>query len=258
MKRFFIFFLAGLIIVLGIWHIAIPDTMILRLFNAALEEQGLSAEMTGTKKGFFFSFVSDRLNIQKNGVTLVSIENVRGKIDPLSPFSFRLSFFLSGHVGGGSMNTRFDLLRSKKFLSVTINNAEIEDIPLLSTVGLEGKGLLSGDLKVENDFGELKFNINNADIKSISFGGMPVPLEMFSEAKGFLSLNSDATEIKSLTLEGEGIFARAKGSIAGSAVRLDIELMPERSFKEKNPIFSLLEQYRKSPGYYFIPINNNI
>jgi hypothetical protein len=34
--------------------------------------------------------------------------------------------------------------------------------------------------------------------------------------------------------------------------------MPERSFREKNYIFSALEQYKVSPGYYSIPITSNL
>jgi type II secretion system protein N len=243
---------------MGFWHIAVSDALIMSFFNTALNEKGLHADMSGMRKGFFFNFEAGRLTIDRSGVALITIENVRGKIDPFSPFVFRLTFLLSGDVGGGSINTRLDLLRNKKLLSITIDKSEIENIPLLSTMGLTGTGIFSGDLRAENDFGEIKFNIDNVDIKTASFGGIPVPLEMFSGIKGLLSLSGNTTEIKSLTLEGEGIYARVQGNISAGRINLDLELMPEASFKERNPVFSLLEQYKISPGYYSVPIISNL
>jgi type II secretion system protein N len=258
MKRFFTSILIGLLIVIGLWHIAIPDRVILHLFNRALEPQGLSAEMTGIKKGFFFSFISDRLKIQKSGITLISVENVHYKIDFFSLLNLRLSFLLSGDLGKGKITARSDLLWREKIVNIKIEKAEIEGNALLSAAGTAGSGLFSGDLKIINNSGEFSFSLTNAKFQPSSFGGIPLPLEFISDAKGLFSLNSDDTEIKSLTLEGDGIFVRIKGKVASSMVDLNIELMPERSFMEKNPIFYLLEQYRISPGYYVIPIGSNV
>jgi hypothetical protein len=107
---------------------------------------------------------------------------------------------------------------------------------------------------MENSSGEIRFDLTNAAFESASFGGIMIPLEMFYKARGAMKINNNAVDITSFALEGDGIYARIKGNITAGRSSLILELMPERSFKEKNYIFSVLEQYKVSPGYYSIPI----
>lgn len=254
MKRFLIAGIAGILIVLGAWQIAVPGSLITDLIENSLQDKGLHADFMGFKKGLFFNFESRQITLKKSGTTLLSIENARGRVNLFSLFALRLSVVFNGDISGGRMNGRVDLLHGKNRTDIAIDRAGIEGISFFSVMGLAGKGIFSGDMRMENSSGEIRFDLTNAAFESASFGGIMIPLEMFYKARGAMKINGNAVDITSFALEGDGIYARIKGNITAGRSSLILELMPERSFKEKNYIFSVLEQYKVSPGYYSIPI----
>jgi type II secretion system protein N len=257
-KRLLIAGLAGIVIVLGFWQIAVPDSLITDLIGNSLSAKGLHADFTGFRKGLLFTFEARRITLKKSGNPLLSIENARARIKPLSLLALRLPVLFDGDISGGRMNARVDLLHAGNLTDITIDKAEMEGIPFFRTLGLAGsRGTLSGDMKIENSSGEIRFALSNAVFESASFGGITLPLEMFSNARGAMTIDNNTVGIKSFAMEGDGIYARIKGNIREGRARLTAELMPERSFKEKNYIFSMLEQYKVSPGYYSIPINSD-
>lgn len=258
MKRFLIAGIFGIIIVLGFWQIAVPNSLITDLIENSLEDKGLHADFAGFRKGLFFNFEAEQITLKKSGSSLLSVENARARVDLLSLLGLRLSVLFDGDIGGGRMNGRVDLLHNNR-VDIAIDKAAIEGIPLFRVLGLEGSsGIFSGDMKMENSSGEIRFDLTNAVFESASFGGIMLPLEMFYQARGAMTINNNTFDIKSFALEGDGIYARIKGNITEGRARLTAELMPERSFKEKNYIFSMLEQYKVSPGYYSIPITSNL
>lgn len=257
MKRFLIAGIAGIIIVLGSWQIAVPGSLITDLIENSLEDKGLHADFVGFEKGLFFNFESRQITLKKSGTTLLSVENARGRVNLLSLFALRLSVVFNGDISGGRMNGRVDLLHGKNRIDIAIDKAGIEGISLFRVLGLGGRGIFSGDMKMENSSGEIRFDLTNAAFESASFGGIVLPLEMFYKARGAMTINNNTVDIKSFALEGDGIYARIKGNITAGRSNLAIELMPERSFRERHAIFSVLEQYKVSPGYYSIPIKSN-
>ena len=257
MKRFLIACIAGIFIVLGFWQIAVPGSLITDLIGKSLEEKGLHADFTGLKKGLFFNIESSQITLKKSGTPLLSIENAKARVNPLSLLALRLPVLFDGDLGGGRINGRVDLLHFDRSV-VTIDKAEMEGISLFRALGLAGvRGIFSGEMKIENSSGEIRFALTNAVFESASFGGITLPLEMFNTARGAMSINNNTIDIKSFALEGDGIYARIKGHITEGKASLTAELMPERSFKEKNYLFAMLEQYKVSPGYYSIPITSN-
>jgi len=257
-KRFLIVGIAGVIIVLGFWQIAIPGSLITDLIENSLEDKGLHADFAGFRKGLFFNFESRQITIKKSDASLLLIENARGRVNPLSLLALRLSVLFDGDISGGRLNGRIDLLHGKNRANITIDKAEMERIPFFRALGFAGsRGVFSGDMNIEKSRGEIRFALTNAAFESASFGGITLPLEMFYKARGAMTINNNTVDIKSFALEGDGIYARIKGNITDGRAALTAELMPERSFKEKNYIFSMLEQYKVSPGYYSIPINSN-
>ena len=258
MKRLLIAGLAGIVIVLGFWQIAVPGSLITDLIENSLAAKGLHADFTGFRKGLFFNFEARQITLKKSGTSLLSIENARARLKPLSLLVLRLPVLFDGDISGGRMNGRVDLLHAGNRADITIDKAEMEGISLFRALGLAGsRGIFSGDMKIENSSGEIRFALTNAVFESASFGGIMLPLEMFNKARGAMTINNNTVDIKSFALEGDGIYARIKGNITEGRASLTAELMPERSFKEKNYIFSMLEQYKVSPGYYSIPITSN-
>ena len=258
MKRLLIAGLAGIVIVLGFWQIAVPGSLITDLIENSLEDKGLHADFMGFRKGLFYNFESRQITLKKSGALLLSIENARARVNPLSLLALRLPVLFDGDISGGRINGRVDLLHDNR-ADITIEKAEMEGISLFRALGLAGsRGIFSGDMKIENSSGEIRFALTNAVFESASFGGIMLPLEMFNKARGAMTINNNTVDIKSLALEGDGIYARIKGNITDGRASLTAELMPERSFNEKNYIFSMLEQYKVSPGYYSIPITSNL
>jgi type II secretion system protein N len=257
-KRVLIACLAGIIIVLGFWQIAVPGSLITNLIESSLEDKGLHADFTGFRKGLFFSFETQQITLRKSGSPLLSIENARARINPLSLLALRLPVLFDGDISGGRMKGRVDLLHDNKGADITIDKAAIEGIPLFRVLGFAGsRGTFSGDMKIENGSGEIRFALASAVFESASFGGVTLPLEVFNSARGAMTINDSTVDIKSFALEGDGIYARIKGHITEGKASLTAELMPERSFKEKNYLFAMLEQYKVSPGYYSIPITRD-
>ena len=258
MKQVLLAGLAGIIIVLGFWQIAVPVSLITDLIENTLEAEGLHADFTGFRKGLFFNFEAEQITLKKSGASLLSVENARARVDPMSLLSLRVSVLFDGDISGGRMNARVDLLHDNR-TDITINKASMEGIPYFRALGLSGsRGTLSGDMKIEKSSGEIKFTVTDAVFEPASFGGIMLPLEMFNKARGAMTINNNTVEIRSFALEGDGIYARIKGKITEGRASLTVELMPERTFKEKNYIFSMLEQYKVSPGYYSIPITSNL
>jgi type II secretion system protein N len=257
-KRFFaagIFFAA---LFFGVWLIAIPDSLLIALIGNSLEDSGMRFDVIGLKKGLFYNFEAEHVMLKKSNSTLLSIDGAVGKINPFSLIMLKLPVHISGSIGGGRIIGDLDLLGGKNHIDLNIDNVEIEGIPFFGLVGLKGSGLFSGRLTAQSNAGDAKFAVTDLHIGSASFGGLPVPLDMFQSARGALIIRDGTIGVESFSLEGAGIYARIKGEIAGKTLNLVMELMPERSLREKMPVFGLIKNFEVSPGYYSIPIKSTI
>lgn len=242
----------------AVWYIAIPDSVVSDLIEGAFRNSSMSVQVTHLRKGLFFNLAIDGIALKKSGNTLLTIENATARINPFSLFMMRLTLHFSGDLGGGKIDGRVDLLKGRDRIDVHVGEAHLEDVPFFSIIKLEGKGVLSGDITLENNRGNIRLEIREAALKTGTFGGVTVPLEMFDTARGAFSLGYGMLKVTSFSLEGKGIYARIKGVIVGGNTNLTMELMPDKSLMASDPVFSLLESYRVSPGFYSIPINGNL
>jgi type II secretion system protein N len=257
-KRFLIAGLAAALFVIGLWIVAVPETLLTSLIEGAMHDSDMSIETAGVKKGPFFDFTCDGIHLKKNDKTLIELENIAGKINPLSLLMLRLNVHFHGETGGGRVKGTLDLLGGKSHVEIALTDADVAGMPFLGFLGIEGKGVLKGVLKIENARGDVKFSVNDARFGSGSFGGAAVPLDVFTDARGAMSIAGDSVRITSFALEGNGIYARVSGDITAGKMNLIVELMPEKSFKDSNFIFLVLEKYKTSPGHYSIPITGSL
>lgn len=257
MRRFLIGGIGVLILSLGFWQIVVTDSLITDLIRNALDEKGLQVDIVGLRKGLFFTFESEQLTITKSGEKILSTEQARGRLDLLSLFVFKLPFFFSADLGGGKIVGMIELLHTTNPWEISVDGVNITEIPVFGRLGFLGRGRISGNLKMKNNTGEMRFDLAGAELQSVSRAGITVPLDFFDKGRGFITINGDAFFIQSFVLEGDGIYARIKGSITSGRSSLVLELMPEQSFRHKHTVFSLLEPYRISPGHYSIPLNGN-
>lgn len=259
MKR--VILAAGIIAVLifyGLWLIAISEGLLIDLIENSLKGAPLSVEITDLRKGLFYNFKSQRVTLKRSGKTLLSIENAAGNIHPFSLFLMKIALSFNGAISGGEIQGKVDLMKGRHRVNVHIENAKIEGIPLFEVMGLRERGTLSGELKIEDGFGDLRFSIKDAKFERGSFSGVMIPLDMFDNAKGAMAIHGDLIKIVSFSLEGKGIYARIKGNITGNVVDLTIEIMRDSSLKGKTYLFSMIEHYNVSPGYYMIPIKSRL
>ena len=107
-----------------------------------------------------------------------------------------------------------------------------------------------------DDTGEARFSIREARFEGAFPGVDFLPLDLFQSIRGSLTIEKTIT-VKSLTLEGRGVYARVNGNIKGNSLDMKIELMMDSSFGQEPVLAKDLGQYRVSPGYYVIPFSHN-
>lgn len=258
MKRLLFALLITAAIVFGIWLIVIPSSLIIHQIENSLHRNDLQGEITGLKKGLFFSFTSQNIILKKHDNTLLSLDNVVGKMNPLSLFMMRLTLTFHGDISGGKITGNVTLLKGKNHLNVSIDNATIDGIPLFNVMGLSGKGTLSGEFRLRDGTGDLKFSIKDAQFENTSFSGVIIPVNLFQSATGAMTIDGDLVRISSLSLQGDDFYARVKGNIKKNVMDLTLELMQNSSSTDKASLLFLLENYKVSPGYYVIPVKGSI
>jgi type II secretion system protein N len=138
---------------------------------------------------------------------------------------------------------------------VRVDGAQLQDMPIFAMLGIDGRGTLSGDLNIRDTKGTVTFSVADARFSRAAFAGVAVPLEVFTGARGAMTVDGSTLRVQSFALEGEGIYARLRGDITAGRMNLTMELMPEKSFRDQNLVFMLLTKYQVSPGYYSIPLN---
>jgi type II secretion system protein N len=230
--------------------------MLIYGIERSLTDGDLHVEVTDLKKGLFFDFKSAHMTLKKSDRALISIDDVTGRMNPLKLLAGKPPLDFRGNVGGGRIEGEAGFLKTSS-ANIRVDKANMEEIPFFALSGLEGNGILSGEFRLAKGTGDIKFVLKDARLKTGSFGGVSVPLDVFRRARGAMTVEGPTVKIVSFSLEGEGIYARIKGNIVGKRLDVTLELMPDRSFKE-SIVFSALGNYRVSPGYFVIPITKTL
>jgi len=254
MKRFLV---AGLVLVFltfCLWIVAVPEALITNLIEGAMRDDNLHLRVTDMHKGLFYDFSCGSVTLTKNDKPLLSVENIEGRINPLSLLLLNLNVLFNGDLSKGKVNGGIDLFRGKSHVNVAVKGAELKGMPFFGLLGIEGQGTLSGDINIRNAKGAVTFSVSDARFSRITFAGVAVPLEVFTGGRGAMKVDGSTLRIQSFALEGEGIYARLKGDVAAGKMNLTMELMPEKTFKDRNLVFMMLTKYQVSPGYYSIPL----
>ncbi len=254
MKRLLIAGLVLVFLVFGLWIVAVPASLITNLVEGAMREGDLRLRVTELQKGLFYDFTCGSITLLKKDKPLLSVENIEGKINPLSLLLLKLDVSFDGDLSGGKVDGSIDLFRGGDRVSVAVRNAGLEGMPFFSQLGIRGNGVLSGDISIKNAKGTATFSVADARFDQASIAGIAVPLNVFTSALGAMTVGSKTLRIQSFALEGEGIYARLSGDISAGRMNLKMELMPEKNFKDQNVVFIMIKKYEVSPGYYSIPL----
>lgn len=269
MKRAIIVIVSLVLLVESFWLVAIPERYILSLMETAFSGAGLHLRTEGFRKGLFFNFSARKMVLSKMG----TLERSGEASNPLAGSAFPLVIFqdVSGRVDLPSVlkaNPRLGIDCSlhggevKGVIGLTDNSAteisghglQVRDIPFLGRIGIRGEGNLSGHLSFDKGEGEATFAIEETKLGGLSFGAVILPLNLFQNIRGAFRIKEGIAEVRSFTMEGDGVYARLKGRITQGGLDMTVELMTDASFRSETVFRQVLEQYEVSPGYYVMPL----
>ncbi len=256
MRLLLILILSPLIIIslmLGAWFIAVPEGMIHDFIRDSIKSEKFHIKPEGIKKGLFLTLNIEKIEIKKKDETLLlNFNNIAIKPDFISLLKLSPILFFTGQTHSGIIEGFYGI--KENILNLQGKDIKLSEIPSLKLLNIEGDGNLFLKSQVINDQGEIILSVKDAKLKtSIMPGGYILPLNWFNDIKGLLAISKEITEVRSFTLEGEGIYARIKGNIMGGIIDLRMEVMPDASFKNPS-LLMLIEPFKASPGYYVIPI----
>lgn len=247
----FLIFLISLIF--GVWFIAVPEDMISGYISDSVKSDKLKIKTQGIEKGLFLTLRIRKIEIKRADETSLAVfENLYIKPDFPSFFKLKPQIPFTAEIHSGTAQGAYDV--RKEALVLNARDIKLQDISALKLINVEGEGRLFLKIEIIKDEGNILFNIKDASLKTTYLpGGYILPFNWFNNIKGLLSIKKEGVEVKSFALEGEGIYARIKGSITTDASDLNMEIMPDESFK-KSPLLILISPFQVSPGYYIIPI----
>jgi type II secretion system protein N len=219
---------------------------------------GLDAETVGFKKGLFFSFSIEALDIGRSGRRLVSAEGLSARLDLPSLLLLRASVPFSGRVAGGELRGRAEAARGGYSVSLDITGAELGETGLLPLAGTSGGGSLSGTVELRGGEGEIRFSASSLKLDPATVQDARVPLDMFDSMKGMARVRAGEVELESVSFEGKGMYAKLQGRARGGLFEGKLELMPDLEVVPDEFLASAMGRYRVSRGHYSIPLKEEI
>ncbi|MGE5893250.1 MAG: type II secretion system protein GspN [bacterium] len=261
MKRLLLVSVAFLVLLsvalIGLWFFGVPD----RYVSDRIEQipaAPFRIEMRGFSKKLFFQFTADSLQVSGPQGEVWKISELRGRVDPFQLFLSRAIISVQGLSYGGAVGGTMRFERKGSKIELVYSGIDFSAIPSVKERNIQGTGKLSGELAYGNQGGDVRFVLNDASIAGISSEGMYVPLRYFHTIRGAMKiLTPQNVAITAISLEGKNIYARLKGNIMNGTADLGIEIMPETSFEDSS-LMMLLDRYKISDGYYFIPIKTTL
>jgi type II secretion system protein N len=237
------------------WKFAIPESLMQSKIKELLsDDRGLNTQISikNLHKGLFFSISTEQIKLIKDGITVISVDDIYSRFKPLSLLNREIVFLIEGKICSGELHGFFTL-QGNGFIK--IRDAEISEIPILRSNGFVIKGNMTAEVLFKRDMLETKFESPEIEINSPLIN-IPVPFKTAHSIYGILNIEKGVLNITSISLETDHGYARIKGNIKNGFMDLILELMPDLEKLTKTEIM-LLQNYEVSPGYYMIPVKGN-
>ncbi len=262
MKKIGIILAVVLIVVMGFWLIAVPKSLIRNRVDTSLMEYNMAIETDELRKGLFYNLRAERVVLNTIGSddslrALLILDNIRAKLDILSLLTARPEMDFEFMVNNGSVSgsTR---LPEQKTLMLHGRGINIRQLPVMEILNIQGDGTLSFRMSLVRGEGEVRFSVDNLNIKKAGFFSTILPMDQFHAIKGAARVHENRIDIQSVAIKGNGLYARAKGIVRGRSLNMDMEIMLDTSFQPDSLIRTMLARYRVSPGYYRVPIQHQL
>jgi type II secretion system protein N len=239
----------------GVWIVAVSENTIKEFTEQYFDSKSIKLEMSGLKKGFFYSVSIKRLTFKNNEKEIMSLENISVEIKPAYFILLRLEATFKSTIRDGIITGNLSLDRNNRFMQVRLQRLDIKDIPYLDIIGIKGTGILDAAITHNNNHTDIKFDVNEARLEHIIIAGANLPGGLFRKAKGAVTIDDNTISIDAISLEGQDIFGRIKGKLRDNIADLTLEIMPDSASCNKFPVSTLIDRYKVSPGLYVIPIH---
>jgi type II secretion system protein N len=258
-KKALLVFAAILVtVVWGGWLIVVPGDLIVEKLEGSLKRQGLEVEAVGFKKGLFYNFTMEGLDINRSGWRLLSVNNISGRLELAPLVLLRAVVTFEGTTGGGTLRGRASVSKNTRSLKLNVWEADIAETGVFEITGVKTGGRVTGEADLKDNSGNARFSIDSLSLGPVKFMDNKLPLDMFDTMRGSLYIKGNDIEIESLSLEGRGIYARVTGDIKGNTLDAKLELMPEESVMPDALLSSFLGKYKVSKGHYSIPFKRKL
>lgn len=252
----------------------IPDDLIKKRMEDSFASEGIKLKTEGLRKGLFYSLTIDRIilkriqdtprsfsisNIKSLCIEPVDIELVEIRLDFLSLLKLRPLIVITASFADGRLSGDFSIL--DRLFNLTIERAKLENMGFFNDNVIGGRGIISGTASfyLKESKGNIRFKILDANLKDIT-DRIYLPLSLFKTVRGYIEFSRGVIIIHSLSLEGNGIYGKIQDSrfMIQDMIFLDgsMEVMVNSDFSMSQLVDLGLLRYRKSPGYYIIPLDN--
>jgi len=256
-KKILIGFIALVVMFWAPW-IVFSSASLQFIIEDSFDSERIYVETAGLEKGLFYTLSAEKVIIRSPGRELLVFDSVRSRINPLSLVMRTLRLTADGNIGGGTFSGNLRLGKGAGQMLFDVKQADINKIPFLQEIGVQGSGTISGKVGLMNDSVTIIFATDNVSFEPSLVAGITLPLNLFYRATGSLTAKGNILTIESVSLEGKDIFARLKGRIQNSLMDATMEIMPGRTIIENPLLLAEFERYRVSPGYYAMPVRGNL
>lgn len=243
------------IILAGVWIVAVPENTIKEFTEQYFGSKSIKPEISGLKKGLFYSISIEKLTFKNNEKEIMSLENISVKIKPAYFILLRFEAAFKSTIRDGIITGNLSMDRNNRVMQARLQRLDIKDIPYLDTIGIKGTGILDAAITHNNNHTDIKFAVKEARLEHIIIAGVNLPGELFSKAKGAVTIDDNTISIDAISLEGQDIFGRIKGKLIDNIADLTLEIMPAAAAFNKFPVLALIDRYKVSPELYIIPIH---
>ncbi|MBI1922248.1 MAG: type II secretion system protein GspN [Geobacter sp.] len=248
--------------------ILVPSSELQSLAIRALARQGYTLSSASFGKTFPLGITAQGMEIGDSRGVLLRLDEASLRLQVLPLLAGRVNFLCRGRIGTGEITTEFSPQRNGE-TRLEISRVRLEDIPFFATVGAQAKGELRGEGTFRGQGaaaqGEARLEAKGVELAGVKIGGVPLPNATYETVRGAAKLSNGKAVLESVTLQGEGIFARLSGDFpittppGAAPLNLTLELMPKPEFMARQQaVFLLLVKYQDTPGHYRIPIRGTL
>ena len=248
--------------------ILVPASELQDLAVRALAREGYTLSSASFGKAFPVGIKTSSVEIGDSRGVLLRLDEASARLQLLPLLAGKVSFFCRGRIGTGEITGEFSPQRNGD-TRLEVSRVRLEDIPFFATVGAQAKGELRGEGAFRGQGaaaqGEARLEAKGVELAGVKIGGVPLPDATYEAVRGAVKLNSGKAVLESVTLQGEGIFARLSGDFpittppGAGPLNLTLELMPKPELlARQQSVFLLLVKYQDTPGHYRIPIRGTL